>query len=266
VEVLKLGTHQTTGNALEKKNRFWRRQFAAEVTTPQIVFDMVFGVMGPILCFVFDPFVFHSGFVGPPLLPEYQAFTYLFSGLQMALLCLWLLIGPGNSIWNWTIGGALVGGGIFCLAAGCVLAPFSVMGLMFVIGIFGFTPFLTALVYLRNAMRAFRARSHDEPHFMRALGLTVGLAFALALPALSSMQIHQTVKSAVNEIVHGDPQHAALAAHRLVPLRFFAGVELDQMANAYLSETDPTRKELLKSCYREITGEDIENRAHILQD
>ena len=266
MEVLNLETHQTTSNAHEKKNRFWRRQFAAKVTTPQIVFDIVFGVVGPTLCFVFDPVVFHAGFVGPPLLPEYQVFTYLFSGLQMALLCLWLLIGPGNQIWNWTIGGALVGGGIFCLAAGCVLAPFSLMGLMFGIGIFGFTPFLTALVYLRNATRAFRARSHDESNFVRGVGLTVGLAFVLALPALSSVQIHQTVKSAVNEIVHGDPQHAALAAHRLVPLRFFAGVELDQMANAYLKETDPARKELLKSCYREITGEDIENRAHILQD
>lgn len=265
MEVLNLGTHQTR-NAHETKNHFWRRQFAAKVTTPQIVSDIAFGVIGPILCFVFDPFVFHSGFIGPPLLPEYQAFTYLFSGLQMALLCLWLLIGPGNQIWNWTIGGALVGGGIFCLAAGCVLAPFSIMGLMFGIGIFGFTPFLTALVYLRNAIRAFRVRSHDESSFTRAFGLTVGLAFAVALPALSSMQIHQTVKSAVNEIVHGDPQHAAFAAHRLVTLRFFAGLELDQMANAYLSETDPARKEILKSCYREITGEDIENRANILRD
>lgn len=236
------------------------------MTTRQIVFDIAFGVIGPILCFVFDPFVFHSGFVGPPLLPEYQAFTYLFSGLQIALLCLWLLIGPGNQIWNWTIGGALVGGGIFCLAAGCVLAPFSIMGLMFGIGVFGFTPFLTALIYLRNANRALRARSHDESNFVRALGFTVGLALVVALPALSSMQIHQTVKSAVNEIVHGDPQHAAFAAHRLVTLRFFASVELDQMANAYLSETDPARRELLKSCYREITGEDIENRANILRD
>jgi len=41
VEVLNLGTHQPTANAREKKNRFWRRQFGAEVTTPQIVFDIV---------------------------------------------------------------------------------------------------------------------------------------------------------------------------------------------------------------------------------
>jgi hypothetical protein len=93
-----------------------------------------------------------------------------------------------------------------------------------------------------------------------------GFALALALPALSSIEIHRALSNAVNEILHGDPQQAALATHRLVPLRFFADAELDQMVNAYLSETDPTRKELLKSCYREITGASIENRGAILRD
>lgn len=56
------------------------------------------------------------------------------------------------------------------------------------------------------------------------------------------------------------------AAHRLMPLRFFVGGELDKIVHAYSATSDEKRKELLKSCYREITGDNIETRVHILQD
>ena len=88
----------------------------------------------------------------------------------------------------------------------------------------------------------------------------LGILLASGLPLLLSIQIHWVVSNAVTEIVQGDPQHATFAAHRLTPLRFFADAELDRLVNVYWSESDEKRKELIKSCYREITGESIENR------
>ena len=91
-----------------EKVGFWRRQFEATVTRPQIIFDIVFGVIAPILCFVFDPLVFRNGFGGPALLSDYRNFVYLFSGLQIDLLCFWLLTGSGPQVWNKLIGGMFI--------------------------------------------------------------------------------------------------------------------------------------------------------------
>lgn len=163
--------------------------------------------------------------------------------------------------WNVTLRG------LFCLTVGVALIPLSLLGLMiYGIGIFGFTPFLTALVYLRNSSRAMRAGNTGDRSFAGTLTSMSGFVLVAGLPLLLSIQIHLMVSSAVTEILEGDSQHASFAAHRLVPLRYFAGTELDQIVNAYAATSDAKRKELLKSCYREITGDNIENRMAILND
>src|SRR5262245_34525163 len=244
---------------------FWRRQFAPVVTRGQIIFDILFGVVAPILCFVFDPLVFR-GWLAAPLFPQYQTFAYLFSGLQIMLLCLWLVSGPASQLWNQTLGSVLLMGALFCLAIGIILTPFTLMGLIFGIGMFGFTPFWSAFVYLRNSSRAFRGNGIQPYTLDRVLISVLAFVFAVGLPLMLSLQINLAVSRAVNEIVQGDEQHAIFAAHRVMPLRFFAESELDRLVTAYLDESDTKRKELLKSCYREITGDNIENRIPIVRD
>lgn len=251
-------THQDNG--------FWRRQFAPTVTRPQIIFDVLFGVIGPILCFVFDPVVFRDGFAGPPLFPAYRNFAYLFSGVEIAFLCLWLLTGPGLEVWNRIIGGIFLNGALFCAAVGLVLSPFSLIGLLYGIGIFGFTPFLAAMVYLRNSRRALRSKSPEPSNPDRILIPSLGILLATGLPLLLSIEINLAVNHAIDDIVQGDTDHAVYAAHRLTSLGFFADSELDRIVSAYRSEKDEKRKELLRSCYREITGDNLENRARINPD
>jgi hypothetical protein len=161
----------------------------------------------------------------------------------------------------------LLCGSIFCVAVGLALAPFSLFGLLlYGIGIFGFTPFLTALVYLRNSSRALRAEKVGAGGFAGVLIPVLGILLVAGVSLLLSIQIHLMVDRAVTEILEGDSQHAIFAAHRLAPLSFFANSELDQIVNAYSGASDEKRKQLLKSCYQEITGQSIENRANILQD
>jgi hypothetical protein len=266
MEIQHVTAQHVVSGSNDAKTGFWKRQFAAVVTRPQILFDVTFGVIAPILCFVFDPIVFRSWLFGPPLLGEYQTVVYLFSGLQITLLCFWLLTGSGGKVSNSFIGGTLLSGAIFCLIAGFVLTPFSLLGLIYGLGVFGFTPFLTMLVYLRNSVRAVQAGRNDPVSLSDAMISVSGILLATALPLLLSLQIHAVLSRAVTEIVEGDPQHAMFAAHRVMPLRFFAGTELDPIVVAYTATSDEKRKELLKSCYREITGDSIENRAHILND
>lgn len=250
------------------KQRFWQRQFlpTRTPTTPQVVFDLTFGVVAPIACFMFDPIVFQAGFGGPPLFPAYSTVVYLLSGFEIVLLCLWLLMGQGAEFSNAMLGGALILGGAFCLMIGLILLPFSAMGLLLGIGIFGFTPFVTAFVYLRNGLRALRAKADPQSRFTRATGFLCGAVLVLGVPALLAWQIQTAASRSVDEILSGDALHASHAAHRLTVLRYLAAPELDRIVAAYISETDAQRKETLRSYYRQITGEDIEVRVRIVQD
>jgi hypothetical protein len=66
--------------------------------------------------------------------------------------------------------------------------------------------------------------------------------------------------------VNGDARQASAAAHRIWPLRYFVGDESNKIVTAYEQAADPARKELLKNCYQEITGEDIELRIRVMRD
>jgi hypothetical protein len=55
---------------------FWRRQFMPPTTKRQKIFDVLFGVIAPVLCFVFDPIVFKGTF-DEGLLRDYQSYAYM---------------------------------------------------------------------------------------------------------------------------------------------------------------------------------------------
>lgn len=254
------------GGETRVKSGFWRRQFQPQRTNAQLTFDVTFGIVGPILCFVFDPIVFQSGFGGPPLFPDYQAFVYLISGFEILLLCFWLVMGGGPEFSNSLIAGVLLIGAFFCLIVGCLLLPFSLIGLIYGIGVFGFTPFLTTLVYGRNAWRAFDVITNPTSSFTRVFGIICGLALVLSIPLALATQIRSVVKKSVDEIVLGDAAHASHAAQRLAVLRFISSADLDRIVAAYTSTADEGRKEILRSSYRQITGQDIEQRVRIYLD
>jgi hypothetical protein len=245
---------------------FWRRQFAEPVTGAQIVFDIVFGIIAPVLCFAFDPIVFRGGVLGAPLFADHKIYVYLFSGLQIVMLSFWLLVRAGFRFWNEAVGAGLMLGGAFCLLLGIVLAPFSVMGLMLGIGVFGFVPFLTGISYLRNGYRALQSPRTEAAGLTTAGTVVIGSAFVVGAPVLSGLAIHQYVDSTVDEIVQGDSSHAAAAAHRISPLTIFVGVESEKIVVAYQQASDPARKKLLRDCYQQITGEDIEEHIRIIND
>ena len=69
---------------------FWARQVDDNVTNKQNVFDILFGIVIPILCLVFDPIVFQGGYLA--LLGEYSIFAYSMIGLGICSLGLWMLI------------------------------------------------------------------------------------------------------------------------------------------------------------------------------
>lgn len=184
----------------------------------------------------------------------------------MVVLSLWLLAGAGFQFWNELVGASLCLGAFFCFATGIVLLPFSLIGLAFGIGVFGFTPFFTGIVYLRNSLRALRKPRTETSVFTRAVIFLVAALVVIGAPLLLGVGIHQTIEGSIDQIVRGDALEATAATQRIAPLKYFVGIESNRIVAAYIQSSDPARKQLLKKCYHEITGEDIEVRVRIMRD
>jgi hypothetical protein len=259
---------------------FLRRQFLPPTSLPQVVFDLLFGAVAPVLCFVFDPIVFKSWEFGDALFPKYQAFVYLVSGIEILLLILLIACRIQLAPTSRVIGGMLMSGAIFSGLIGLLLLPFSILGLALGIGVFGFIPFLTALVYLRNAKSALRlARALDskgtpwEKDYTSVsvyggwLSATImGCVLVLGPPAALNFAASMFVSQAMNAVLGADERQADLAIEEIRYLQFFARPELDKLVVAYAQTTEPTRKEELKRRFSKLTGNDIEQRLKILND
>jgi hypothetical protein len=245
---------------------FMRRQFDVRATRGQKIFDVLVGVALPLVCLYFDPVVFRSTGFGRPLLGGYRMFAYAVIGLEVALLAAWLTFGERVREWGAMLGGALMAGALFSLVVGVVLLPFSVIGLMFLVGALGFSPLLAAFVYWRNGRRALRASATRLEGTRRALALAFGATLALGAPAYAHLRVARAVSHAVEQLTAGDEAQALAATRRLKVFGWLAPVEFDSLARAYAREPDAAKKARLAHAYRELTGGEVGDRLSLLND
>ncbi|HEX8247497.1 MAG TPA: hypothetical protein VF599_04875 [Pyrinomonadaceae bacterium] len=231
---------------------FRRQQFQKEATESQRNFDWIFGVVLPVICFALDPIVFKSGFGEPSLLGDLKPFAYALSFVSVMAMAAWLIWGARLKWMNAFLAGLFAVGGLISLVVGIILLPFSLLGLFFLIGILGFTPLFTSIVFLRNAIRAFDTA---KPFLERGVLLNsfmLSAIFSLCLPAVLNIQI----KSALDEIRHGDAQTVRAQAAKLkyvAPLVDFSGFAARH--NFRTSQMDEGKRAALAEAYRELTGE-----------
>lgn len=161
------------------RKNFWKRQFEPVQTPGQATFDGIFGVILPVLCFVADPAIFKGLELGPPFLRRYQILAYLVAVLEMGVFIVWRTFRNQLTTFSAPFAGVLFAGGLFSTAIGIVILPLSAIGLVVLIGIFGFVPFLTAFVYFRSAVRAMKDQVNNSTFEFRFL--TAGLAGVLVI-------------------------------------------------------------------------------------
>ena len=124
------------------------------------------GIALPILCLVADPIVFRPD--GILDLEKSRTFVYLWIGSGIVTLALWLSVGKRIRRVNRLVACILLLGSLCAFAIGIILFPFSVIGLRILIGLFGFVPFFTGFVFLRNGVRAMQQANVDsEGHSKR---------------------------------------------------------------------------------------------------
>ena len=110
----------------------------------------------------------------------YASGVYVFVGLQIAILLCWMSMGRRMERGADFFPGPLLVGAIFSLLLGVAMLPLSIMGLSMVIGVLGFTPLLTSIVYFRAGFRAFRRRGERSGGVRRASLICLVMLFAVA--------------------------------------------------------------------------------------
>jgi len=236
---------EKTKNSAPEKWSFWRRQFASNMTIPQLTYDVIFGIVLPVLCFIFDPIVFSgSEFV---VHAQYKSFVYLFSALSIVTLVVWLLTYRALKSAGGIIAGILLSGAGCSLLIGILILPLSLAGLMFIIGVLGFTPFFTAFVYLRNGVRAMKSSESYVSHTKLVSSLLSGAFLVIALPFAAYTIINGMVSRSIVDLTKDEPQAVENAITRLKYVGWSG--DMDKIVWAYSKERDQLRKQNLARAY-----------------
>ena len=247
-----------TGAARAGKSGFWRRQFNDSPRPPQVIFDVIFGIAGPIICFLLDPGIVKG--------QGYSPFIYGLSALAIAALGLWLGAGQRMRARAGPVSGVLLAGAIFCLLIGVVILPLSLFGLMVGerVSVLGFTPLVTTFVYARNTIRSFRHSRAGSTRSRSVSSLVLTCALVIVVPGLANWGASRVIARSIDQIRHGDQASTEGAVRRLRYLNWCA--DLDQIVFDYGKETDPIRKERVAAAYKRLTGQDVESRLRQFRD
>ena len=253
-------TYVNTYSNTQGRPRFWRRQFDDTPTRKQFGFDVAFGLVIPVLCFAFDPVVFRGGVINyEGLYQSFRLFAYTASALEIATLACWLFLVRDFPAWSRPAGGVLAAGAFFSFALGIAILPLSIIGFLFAgLGALGFIPFVTAIVYMRNARRALRLnRTGAHVRGGAAASFAFGLALALGMPAVAQHLSKRAIASASAEALAGG--ELSPGRRRVVrALVRVSGEGLDDIVKQYSLESDEARRDSLATAYWEVTGEDID--------
>ena len=238
----------TTPNELS----FWTRQFSEPRTPGQIWFDVLVGCFLPLLCLFLDPIVFHSSEFGGPILFHFEVVASLVIAVGIISLGHWV----GSGAYPALSSGLLSDGAAHALVLGVVMFPFSLIGLFFVIGLLGFSPFFTAFAFWRNAYRAFRA-SRSQRYLPRFASACVGLLISVGLPWGAQAYVNSRVAQAITLIQLKDPDDVAKGT--AIFHRYKWAVHRLDLVKIYRNEPDDYHREQMALAYRELTGVGIED-------
>ena len=250
-----------TGGSSAEKPGFWRRQFQLPSTRPQRSFDLLFGILAPFLCVCFDPTVFRSdGLMGNGFLSPFRLYGYLEIAVSAAALAYYV----GTRRASPLLAGALWGGFFFALILGVIMLPLTLLGLLLIIGVFGFTPFLTAFVFFRNACRCWRDSSVRATRKSTLVPVTLGMVLILGIPACLQASAFYLNSHAMVAIQSGSDQDFARAVKTLQRTRFV--ISPDGIAFAYQKASDERQRERLARAFQAVTGRSVEKRLAELND
>lgn len=159
-----------------------------------LVFDFIWGVFLPVVCLLFDPYVFSSAdfelqsfqsLLDNRSISSLSILAYAALGYQMLLLSIWLLWGQKTEKLSAFFSGSLAVGFLLAMTIGILMLPITIIGLTIFIGVLGFTPFFTARAFFRRMRQAAKRGLAAQSTGRFALLFFLGSLAAVVLPVLA---------------------------------------------------------------------------------
>jgi hypothetical protein len=158
----------------------------------QMIFDVSFGIVIPLVLLIFDPFVFRD--------KPYSLSMYAFMGIGMLALLAWLFLGNRYEALASGVAGILYLGIIYSYILGLVLLLFVGLGIallfaalaeghfdtafMGLIGLLGIFPFFTATVYYRNWKKAKELSQKNSTKVRQRVLFVAGIVITILIPGI----------------------------------------------------------------------------------
>ncbi len=226
-------------------------------------FSVLAGIIAPTVCFALERMLFSDipdTLPGSQFIDFFPLFGYGIIGLEMLVLAVWLKFGDRLGTWNALVAGVLFVGALVAGGIGLWLLPLSLIGLLVLIGLLGFVPFLTAAVYCMNAVEAYRRAGAVTVGARLTSLVLAGAILVIGVPGSVQTWALMAASSAVGKVIAGDP----MAVTKL-PL-WCRHTAANGLIWSYASEEDPVRKQRLADAYKALTGGDVETALARLMD
>jgi hypothetical protein len=176
----------------------WKKWLKYHAAHLRVGFDFAFGILLPLLCIIADH-IYHFGIFTPDGLLEgifWKYNTYCYTEIIIGIVALGYFLFFGRL--SIVLAGALLASGVFSFCLGIVMLPFSLIGLLVGIGIFGFTPFASSFVFFRNARRCWsqllQHSPQKSPRSFAAAAFFIG-AIILVVPAIPELSANSSIDS-----------------------------------------------------------------------
>jgi hypothetical protein len=250
-----------------ERRSFWARQYGPQVSPGQVVFDLFGGVLLPLACLWFDPIVFQSGGLGEAMLVKVKVAAYSFVAIEIVTLLVWLFVGQHVGRFAGLQAGTLFAGAAGSALLGIVLLPLSLIGLMAVIGVLGFSPFLVAWIYLRNSRRAVQVASRSTESGTRLSAWIGGLVVVIASIAAQAVVVQQTSRL-LSVAIDGNETASEQALETLSQWHWAVRplADMDRLVREFYRETNQSRRNRIATVYETVAKENIENRLAAMND
>jgi hypothetical protein len=255
--VIRLGLNDETGEGLDR-GFFWERQFQEESTKKQRIFDWIFGVIMPVICFAFDPGIFRGWLIDGAVFGRYKPFAYLLSFSLVMGLSAFLIWGEKLRWIKSFLAGLFFAGGLISFGIALILAPFSLIGILFLfLGLLGFTPFFSAFVYIRNFSRISKMAEPGFSMHSRIAAFALGSILAVTLPALVNLKINAAIQGMKNGDVAAIRRNAGY-------LKFVAPLgHYEELLRATKdSDYDKEKQRALLEAYKMLSGDNAERNVN----
>jgi hypothetical protein len=162
------------------------------------IVDWMGGVALPAMCLVYDPFVFRGSSGADWRIPVFVAII-----IEMLILPVWIVAGRCLGRWSALFSGMLTVGAIVAGGVGAVLLVPGLIGLIaFGLGLLLMMPFLTCVVFSRNAIRAMRQAGMAGGNWDVWVFFATGFLLAAVAPVVIDSFFGPWIETAVKSLPH----------------------------------------------------------------